>query len=133
MWADYYLLVVLAGFGSLQLATQHSQIRKLQITHNGYLNRFIAISLIICSSIWFFGSEDRNLSDTNGGLDGGDQALLFTAGAITALIAHLAISHTTRIAHTVRHKVKGLDALHTESYLCAVLNNLRIVRGKWKA
>ena len=132
MWTDYYLLIVLAGFGSLQLATQQSQIRNLQITGNVYLNRFIAISLIIGSSLWFFGSENRNLSDTNGGLDGGDQAVLFTAGALTALMANLSISHTKRFVHVVRYKMKGLEAMHNEPYLWAVLNNLRILRSRWK-
>ncbi len=134
MWVDYLLLVVLTAMGFLQLAAFQSKIKRLQVSDNQRLNCLTFLLFLILPSIWFFTTENRNLPDTNGGLDGGDQALLFVAGCIAALIATLAISHARRFGPSpFRPQVKGLDALRNESYTTAVLQNLRILRYKWKA
>jgi len=133
MWAEYYLLIVLTALGALQLAVQHSKIRTLQLTNHYPLTRFLGRLLLFVPSIWFFSTQNRNLPDTNGGLDGGDQAVLFVGGCLTALIITLSISHTKRfVQHPLRSKLKGIEALYDETYISAVLHNLRILRAKWK-
>ena len=133
MWLDYLLLVVLTAMGFLQLTAFQSKIQHLQLSGNRRLNCTTFLFLLILPSTWFFATDNRNLPDTNGGLDGGDQTLLFVGGCIVALIATLAISHVRRFGPSpTRHYVKGLDALRNESYVAAVLQNLKILRRKWK-
>ena len=90
MWLDYIILVKLTALGFLQLAAFQSKTRALQITFHRQIHLAICVCLLVLPSIWFFASENRNLADTNGGLDGGDQAWLFVVGCFLALIVHLA-------------------------------------------
>lgn len=134
MWLDYIILVKLTALGFLQLAAFQSKTRALQITFHRQIHLAICVCLLILPSIWFFASENRNLADTNGGLDGGDQAWLFVVGCFLALIVHLALSHKNGSSkRPIRRKLKGLDALVNEPYRTAVWHNMKILRSKWKA
>ena len=133
MWLDYIILVKLTALGFLQLAAFQSKIRALQITSHDQLHLVLCLCLLILPSIWFFASENRNLADTNGGLDGGDQAWLFVVGCFLALILNLAISHKNGSSkRPTRRKLQGLDALINESCRTAVWHNMKILRSKWK-
>ena len=133
MWSDYFFFIILTALGSLQLAALHSKLRNLQVTASLHLTRFLGLFLLFAPAVWFFGSENRNLADTNGGLDGGDQALLFAGGCLTALAITLAISHTKRLVRPImRSRLKGLGALDSEPYIDAVVHNFKILGAKWK-
>ncbi len=126
---DYFLFALVASVGVLQLAAAYSRLYGLLFL-NRALSSALGLALAVGAFIWFFASEPRNIPDTSSGLDGNQQALLFSAGALAALVTTLVVSslrHWSMIGND--GPVRGLEALRRASYLRALLKGLD---GYWK-
>ncbi len=126
---DYFLFVFVASLGVLQLAAAHGRLYGL-LLFNRLVSSVLGLALALSAFTWFFASESRNLPDTAGGLDGNQQAMLFCAGALAALL-------TTLVLSSLRHwslvgdgePASGLEALRHTNYLRALVKGLN---GHWK-
>ena len=81
---------------------------------------------------WFYLSEDRNVPDTAGGLDGNQQFAFFFAGLGSSLAFILLLSSLVnrRLGATDSPPESGLDALKQSNYLRALYHTWRQVRPK---
>ena len=126
---DYFLFVFAASLGVLQLTAAYSRLYGL-LLFNRALSSLLGFVAVVLAFTWFFASEPRNIPDTSSGLDGNQQAILFFAGALAALV-------TTLVASSLRHwsmagggeHDRGLEALRRASYLRVLLKGLD---GHWK-
>jgi hypothetical protein len=126
---DYFLFVFAASLGVLQLTAAYSRLYGL-LLFNRALSSLLGLVAVVLAFTWFFASEPRNIPDTSSGLDGNQQAILFFAGALAALV-------TTLVASSLRHwsmagggeHDRGLEALRRASYLRVLLKGLD---GHWK-
>ncbi len=126
---DYFLLVFVASLGVLQLTAAYSRLYGL-LLFNRALSSLLGLAAVVLAFTWFFASEPRNIPDTSSGLDGNQQALLFSAGVLAALV-------TTLVVSSLRHwsmaggdeDDRGLDALRRASYLRVLMKGLD---GHWK-
>ena len=122
---DYFLFSLVSSVGVLQVAAAYSHLYGLML-FSRRLSAGAGLFLVVAAFTWFFTSEQRNIPDTAGGLDGNQQALLFSAAAGVALLL-------TLLASSVRHwslgggnqEVQGLDALRDSNYLRALLKELK--------
>ena len=94
---DYFLMIFFSSIGIIQLAAISAQLTGIILIPYLTLAKSIATLLVILPIIWFFAKTNRNINDYAGGLDANDQAVLFLAGAILAMmnsptIATLSIS-----------------------------------------
>ncbi len=142
--ADYYLFTFAATVGVIQVSASQARLRGLLFLPSLRAARALGAVLVAGAAAWFFGSADRNVNDTAGGLDANDQAVLFLLGALSALALTLVASSlaNSRMTSPPGSKAEGLDALHTEgldalrsaSYfraLAASLNTWRAWNTDW--
>ena len=121
---DYFLLVFVASLGVFQIVAAYSRLYGL-LLFNRILSSLLGLAAAVLAFTWFFASEPRNIPDTSSGLDGNQQALLFSAGALAALV-------TTLVVSSLRHwsmaggdeDDRGLDALRHTNYLRILMKGL---------
>ncbi len=121
---DYLLFVFLASLGTLLLVTAYNRLnglllvgRRLSFTAGGLL--------VVVSFIWFFSSAPRNIPDTGAGLDGNEQAILFSLGAGAALVLILLLSSLRNLSMDGDPESRGIEALRHGTYLHLLLRGLR--------
>lgn len=121
---DYFILVFLSALGVLLLITAHYRLtglllmgRKSSMATGGLL--------VIGAFIWFFASAPRNVPDTGAGLDGNQQAILFSIGSLAALVVVLALSSLRNRSMNRQSEARGIDALREETYLRLIARKLR--------
>ena len=130
---DYYLMVVIAACGVLQIAASISRLDALLIFKAPLVARAFGIALAVIGPLLFFATAERNINDYEGGLDGNFQGLFFVLGTLTALV--LTASLTSLInrnmsAHTQIEN--GIDSLRRTTYAHAISNNIRFLRRHWR-
>ena len=86
----------------------------------------VGIILITSALIWFFISSPRNIADTNGGINGNIQTILFIIGAGSALVLTLLITSVTNHSLETHKKQEwsGLDILKTRSFYRATKDSI---------
>ena len=128
---DYFIFVFLSAIGVLQIVAVIKGLNGLSIVRSIKLAVPMWTIFICLSFTWFFGSEPRNLSDTNGGLDGNQTAGLFTLATSTALITSLLASSllNRNMKGQIRNYSDGIDALRGVTYLQALLKTFRKRNG----
>ena len=127
---DYYLMVVIAAVGTLQIASVLADIRGLLLFRNTVVGYSFGISLVLFGYLLFFATAERNVNDTLGGLDGNVQFVLFLMGAITATLLTFVVSSVlNRRMYEVSNVTDGLETLRRTTYLKAVLVRLRSIRS----
>lgn len=128
---DYLLLVFVASCGVLQIAVTYSNLKGLYLFKTPSLNVLSGLTLIVVPLVWFFVSEPRNLPDTNGGLDGNQQAFLFVTGSLLGIVFTFILTSLRQFdLRKIDHKEKhGLDALRHTTFLWALRSTLRDI---WK-
>ena len=131
---DYCLFVFAATVGVIQTAASLGQLRGLLIFKSPAVARVFGLALVAAAVVWFFCSEDRNLNDYEGGLDGVVQARLFFFGALSAVAATLGLSSllNVRMKVGVPAPGEGLDALKRTNYARALAQSLRYWRREWR-
>ena len=125
---EYAFFVFLATLGVLQFVFARNHLYALLFFYKSpSISAILGIALIICSFIWFFAVEPRNISDTAGGLDGNIQGRWFTlatsAGILTTLIISSAINHFWAYRH--QDDSEGLDALKHVTFARSIIRKLR--------
>lgn len=121
---DYFILVFLSALGVLLLITAYQRLtglllmgRKSSIAAGGLL--------VVVAFVWFFATAPRNVPDTGAGLDGNQQAVLFSIGSLAALAVVLALSSLRNRSMKGQSEAQGIDALREESYLRLIARKLR--------
>ena len=117
-------MLLAAALGVLLLITAYHRLtglllmgRKSSIAAGGLL--------VVVAFVWFFASEPRNVPDTGAGLDGNQQAVLFSIGSLAALAVVLALSSLRNRSMKGQSEARGIDALREESYLRLIARKLR--------
>ena len=128
---DYYLFTFAATVGAIQIAASIGRLYGLLFVPSLTAARLLGTALTLGSILWFFGSADRNINDTAGGLDANAQAVLFLLGALPALALTLIASSLTnfRMAPAPGPATDGLDALRSSGYFRALAASLRAGRS----
>lgn len=131
---DYYLLVIVASFGVIQIAASVGRLNGLLIFRPAPAARAFGLVLVVASFIWFFTSDQRNINDYEGGLDANVQALFFFLGAATALAATLALAsiRNARLNDGEPALGEGLDALKRTNYARALVQSVHFWLREWR-
>ena len=132
---DYYILVTVASMGVFQLAAIRGGLRGLLIFKSPLVTRLVGFGLPLAAALWFFGAEDRNVSDNLGGLSANEVALKYFVGTVTAWTVTAALSS---IVNARTHRggspaAVGLEALRDTTYFRALSLSLRHWSRKWRA
>ncbi len=136
--AEYFIFVVVAGIGVVQIAASIGQLKGLLFFKSNLLARTLGALLVLGVSVWFFASDDRNISDMKGGIDANGQALYFFLGVMTTVVTTLVVSSLVNLrmsgADNPGHKpLAGFEALKTTNYLSALWRSLRYWSKEWRA
>ena len=131
---DYYLFVVAASLGVIQIAGSLGGLRGLLLFKRPGVARTGGLTVAVAAFIWFFASDVRNVNDFEGGLDANVQALLFFLGAVTAYIFTLIISTfaNANMKYGQPAPGDGLEALKRMSYGRALAHSLRYWWREWR-
>ena len=131
---DYYLCVLVATIGVLQIAFSIGGVHGLLLFKSPLVARGLGSVLAVAAFVWFFATGPRNLNDYQGGLDANTQALFFFFGAFTAVIVTFVMASVVnlRMAGPDRGPSAGLDAVMETSYATALLRNLSYWRKNWR-
>ena len=125
---DYYLMVVIAAVGILQVAASAGKLNALLFFKSALWSRTLGIGLAIAGPILFFVTAERNINDYEGGLDGNFQGLYFILGTITALALTFAVTSLVnrRMAHPTQIE-NGIESLKRTNFIRALANNIRFL------
>ena len=126
---DYFILATSSSFGVLLFATGRSRLRGLLLFNPG-LSQLIGVIITVAAFVWFFTSKYRNVPDTGAGLDGNQQALLFSAGAALALILLLLASSARNWRMETQNPRHSIDDLYHSNYLKVIARDLE---DQWKS
>lgn len=131
---DYYLCVLVATIGVLQIAASIGEIRGLLIFKSPFIARGGGLALAATAFIWFFSAGTRNLNDHEGGLDANAQALFFFFGAFSAVIVTFTVASIVnyRMAGSRAPRDAGLDAVRETNYAKALVRSLSYWRKNWR-
>lgn len=127
---DYFVFVLVAALGVLQMVAAYSDLRGLLFIGVRPMAFLAGLVTTILAFLWFFVSEPRNVSDTSGGLDGNQMAGLFALAAGSAVILTLLVSSLRNRSMVGNGETSdsGLDALRETTYLKALF---KLVRELW--
>ena len=128
---DYFILVFLSALGVLLFVTAYYRFYGLML-FSRRVSMALGAALISGALIWFFTSEYRNLSDTEGGLDGNEQTLLFAFGAALAIVFLLLVSSLRNRSMKDKQDADGLDMLRHSNYWRLITKRLRQRWDSWK-
>ena len=128
---DYFILVYVAAMGVLQMIASRRDLRGMLLFPAPSIAFLVGLCAVIAAFSWFFASEPRNLSDTEGGLDGNRAASMFSAASSLAVFSTLVISSLINrsLGRDGQAPSPGLDALGQTTYLRALSGSLK---GLWK-
>ncbi len=131
---DYYILVVVAAFGAIQIAASVSQLKGLLLFKSIRAARTVGLALVVGAFVWFFASESRNINDYEGGLDGNAQAVYFLLGAATAVLATIVVSSLLNAGMNGGEPApgEGLDALRHTNFVRALAHSIRYWWKEWR-
>ena len=129
---DYSILVFLAASGLFQIVGAYRGLAGILLLRRRSWSFLLGLVLLVGSFTWFFLSDDRNVPDTAGGLNGNQQFAYFFAGLAAALVATLAIASLVnrRLGAGDLPPEPGFDALKRSNYLRALLCTWRQVRPR---
>ena len=121
--------------GAIQIGTSIGKVRGLLLLKSRVPSFVLGISLILGSIIWFFLSEDRNISDINGGLDANTQAVGFFLGSLIAMILTLIISSIFnsgfKVTKVDQIHTDGIESLYEQNYFSAIKTELAKWNKNW--
>ena len=130
---DYYLMVVIAACGVLQISASVGRLDGLLLFKSPLMARALGVALAAAGPVLFFATAERNINDYEGGLDGNFQGLFFILGTITALA--LTVGATSFVNRSMAHPTQienGIESLKRTNYTRALTNNIRFLRKHWR-
>ena len=123
---DFFILAFLISLGTLQMAAAYRSLRGLQFVPSRTAAFLLGLVVTSVGFIWFYLAEPRNISDTEGGIDGNQSSALFAGGAGAAVLTTLLLSSLLNWSLGRNEQARddssyraGLDALQHTNYLRA--------------
>ncbi len=128
--ADYVVWVFCAAVGVVQVAAATTGLGGLLLARTRpALCRWGGAVLVITAFAWFFATDERNLPDTAGGVDGVKQVMWFAIGAGAGVAASLlvasALNHRWALSQEPGTPDEGLGALAHDTFARLLARNLR--------
>ena len=132
--ADYFITVLVAALGVIQLAASLGRLDGLLILKSKLLTRGLGLALVPGAFAWFFSTGTRNINDFEGGLDANEQALLLFLATLTAVAVTFLVSSivNARMRGPEPAPGEGLDALRRTSYARALILSIRYWSKEWR-
>lgn len=124
---DYFILVYVAAMGVLQMIASRREFRGMLLVPAPSVAFVLGLCAVVAAFVWFFASEPRNLSDTEGGLDGNRAASMFSAASALAVFTTLALSSLVNrsLGKDGQPAGPGLESLGHTTYLRALRGSLK--------
>lgn len=122
----YTLFVLFGALGILQVAAAYNKLDGLLLVPHRMISGLSGLIVTIGAFIWFFASGNRNLPDTDKGLDGNEQSALFALAVLGALFLTLGLSsiiNRRKVANS--SQAEGLDALQVTTYFHVLNSRIR--------
>ena len=131
---DYYLCVLIATVGVLQIAVSIGKIRGLLFFKSPVVARTLGAALVVAAFVLFFSTGPRNVNDFDGGLDANTQGLFFFFGAFTGVIVTFAVASAVNFRMTAPEAPPGagLDAVRDTNYVVALVRSLSYWWWNWR-
>ena len=128
---DYFILVYVAALGVLQMIASRRDFRGMLLVQAPSIAFLLGFCAVVAAFAWFFAFEPRNLSDTQGGLDGNRAARIFCLACTLAVLTTLVLSSLVNrsLGKGGQSPSPGLDALGHAAYLRALQGSLKAL---WK-
>jgi len=117
---DYFVMVVLASCGAIQIACAYARLYGLLLLRRPLPSALLGVALVVAGFLWFFAPGPHNVPDYAGGLDGNQQALLFFLGSLTSFLLTAVLTslvNRNRLSPAPSGRPEGLDALRYRTYL----------------
>ena len=130
---DYYLMIVVAVFGTLQVAASIGRLDGLLLFKSPRAARGFGIILVLIGLTLFFGTGERNINDYEGGLDGNFQGLFFLLGTVSALA--LTVVLTSLVNRDMDDQAQigdGIESLKRTTHARGLATNLGHLRKHWR-
>ncbi len=128
---DYFILAYIAAMGVLQMIASRRDFRGMLLVPAAPVAFLFGLCAVVAAFTWFFASEFRNLSDTEGGLDGNRAAQMFCSASSLAVFTTFVLSSLVNrtLGRGEQAPAPGLDALGHTTYLRAFGVSLKAL---WK-
>ena len=110
---DYFICCSLILTAVLQISASFSRSNLFTFFSNPIINTIFAGLLIATGFIIFFVTDNRNINDYEGGLDGNEQAVLFALALASSFVVIALITSTTNSS-----KVFKNNNCQEHSYMC---------------
>tara|TARA_B000000460_G_scaffold226880_1_gene182080 strand:+ start:98 stop:532 length:435 start_codon:yes stop_codon:yes gene_type:complete len=142
MEIKYILTIYLSVIGIIEFIAHKNKLTGLQILPNKLIGFILGAALPILSLCWFFlfdvefRPEARNLPDTNGGIDGVQQASFFILASLGGLLTNIFLSIIKNPFFGIKTKPYsfGIESLQSVNYFTALrksAKNLWNLLIKW--
>ena len=124
---DYYLLVLIASCGLFQIVGALHGYRGMTFSDNRFASTCIGAAALIGAFTWFFLSQDRNVPDSDLGMNGNEQFAYFFAGSGTGLAITLILTSLRQLKFGAQQRElpEGLDALKETTFLSLIFRLIR--------
>jgi hypothetical protein len=121
---DYFLFVLVASLGTLQIAAAYAQLKGLSFFNRPVIGCIIGSLALVLAFSWFFASDDRIGLPI---IEGFEQFYLFLCGMATAILITLILSSIIKSRKISYGEVEeeGLEALKNITYLQAISRYFR--------
>ena len=130
---DYYLMVVIAACGVLQIGASLGRLDALLVFKNPLTARVLGTVLAVAGPALFFATGERNINDYEGGLDGNFQGLFFVLGTLTALVLTVMVTSFVNRRMSAPTRIEdGIDSLNQTTYARALVGNIGFLRKHWR-
>ena len=134
---DFFILAFLISLGTLQMAAAYRSLRGLLFVRSRTAAFLLGLAVMSAAFIWFYLSEPRNISDTEGGIDGNQSSALFAGGAGGAVLTTLLLSSLLNRSFGRNDGSRnqdpyppGLEALEQTNYVRAFKATVRSLWGR---
>ena len=134
---DFFILAFLISLGTLQMAAAYRSLRGLLFVRSRTAAFLLGLAVMSAAFIWFYLSEPRNISDTEGGIDGNQSSALFAGGAGGAVLTTLLLSSLLNRSFGRNDGSRnqdpyppGLEALGQTNYVRAFKATVRSLWGR---
>ena len=118
---EYFFFALVSNLGLLTVIAGNSQLEFLKVIKHPKKSRYIGVLAIIIAFAWYFGFENRNINDFEGGLDANTQALVFVIATFTSIILILISNSILRTGKSEMDIMMGLDVLKESTYVDSFL------------
>lgn len=108
--------------GVLQMIASRRDFRGMLLVPVPSIAFLVGLCAVVAAFAWFFASEPRNLSDTEGGLDGNRAAQVFCSATSLAVFTTFVLSSLLNrsLGRGGQPAAPGLDALGHATFLRAL-------------